>query len=266
MRSPWTLPRVAWSTGASTVNAGDIRAARHARAATRSRGWVIARRTCVCAAIGSTSCLAAAACWHREPPAPDADPSVASADESSLSLALDAGPPPVPVRAAPPPPSVRPTSPPPDPGTLPQTRDFPSAADPRLLANVAALWTAIATGDPDAGMGFFFPLTAYSQVKNVADPAADWKHRLVAAYARDVHALHSRLGASAARATLVGLDVPAGQARWVEPGEEGNKLGYFRVFGSKLRYSVDGVAAEFDVKSLISWRGEWYVVHLSAIR
>jgi hypothetical protein len=52
----------------------------------------------------------------------------------------------------------------------------------------------------------------------------------------------------------------------VEPGEEWNKIGYFRVFDPKLRYEVDGAGRSFTVKSLISWRGEWYVVHLNAIK
>jgi hypothetical protein len=115
-------------------------------------------------------------------------------------------------------------------------------------------------------MPFFFPLAAYQQVKDVSDPGSDWKHRLVAAYGRDVHALHARLGADATRATFVGIDVPDAHARWVDPGEEYNKIGYFRVFSSRLRYTVDGEARSFEVKSLISWRGEWYVVHLGAIK
>ena len=60
--------------------------------------------------------------------------------------------------------------------------------------------------------------------------------------------------------------MPDARARWVDPGEEYNKIGYYRVFGSRLRYEVDGAARSFDVKSLISWRGEWYVVHLGAIK
>ncbi len=103
-------------------------------------------------------------------------------------------------------------------------------------------------------------------MKDIPDPASDWKHRLVAAYSRDIHALHARLGSDARRATLSGLEVPEARARWVDPGEEYNKIGYYRVFGSRLRYVVDGDARSFDVKSLISWRGEWYVVHLSAIK
>jgi hypothetical protein len=128
----------------------------------------------------------------------------------------------------------------------------------------AALWDAIVNDDPDRAMPFFFPVAAYQQVKDVTDPAADWKHRLVSAYRRDIHALHARLGASPSDAKFVSLDVPA-RARWVEPGEEWNKIGYYRVFGTKLRYTLGGQDYAFDVKSLISWRGEWFVVHLSAI-
>jgi hypothetical protein len=128
------------------------------------------------------------------------------------------------------------------------------------------LWQAIARDDADLAMPFFFPLTAYEQVKDVGNPAADWNRRLVAAFRHDIHAIHVRLGPDADRATLASLDVPEARARWVEPGEEWNKVGYYRVFGSKLRYEVEGERHSFDVKSLISWRGEWFVVHLVAVR
>jgi hypothetical protein len=78
--------------------------------------------------------------------------------------------------------------------------------------------------------------------------------------------VHRVIANGGGQARLVALDVPDGRARWVEPGEEYNKIGYFRVFGSKLRYELDGAPHTLDVKSLISWRGEWYVVHLSSIR
>jgi len=150
---------------------------------------------------------------------------------------------------------------------LPQTRDKPPSSSPALEKRTAALWDAVVRDEPALAMAFFFPLDAYEQVKDVGDPAADWKRRLVAAYERDIHALHARLGDASKTARLVTLDVPEGRARWVEPGEEWNKLGYFRVFGSRLRYEVDeGGTDTFEIKSLISWRGEWYVVHLSAIK
>jgi len=204
------------------------------------------------------------ACDRRDPPAPAGSPSIsvpsgtaatgttawATPEPSAAgadATALDAGL---------------------DPASLPQTRDRPASDSPALAARIAALWAAIVADDPELAMPCFFPLAAYRQVKDVSDPASDWKHRLVAAYAHDIHALHRRLGASAASAKLVGLDLPAARARWVDPGEEYNKLGYYRVFGSRLRYTTDpdGPERSFDVKSLISWRGQWYVVHLSAIQ
>ncbi len=200
--------------------------------------------------------LLAAACSHREPPAPEGAPSVAPPDVPLLPGAeADAAPGLAPA----------PSAPPEDPASLPQTRDVAHASGPAFEARRDALWDAIVHDDPDRAMPFFFPLGAYRQVKDVTDPAADWKHRLVGAYRRDIHALHARLGSGADDAKLVALDVPEGRSRWVEPGEEWNKIGYYRVFGSRLRYSVGGEERSFDVKSLISWRGEWFVVHLSAI-
>src|SRR5882762_8069343 len=81
-----------------------------------------------------------------------------------------------------------------DPGTLPQTRDMPAPTGP-VEVRAAALWDAIVEDDPDRAMPFFFPVTAYEQTKAIPKPAADWKHRLVSNYVRDVHALHKKLGA-----------------------------------------------------------------------
>ena len=152
-----------------------------------------------------------------------------------------------------------------DPGTLPQTRDVPVPNGAQFNSGVNGLWSAVVTDDPRAAMPFFFPLTAYQQVKAISDPASDWQHRLVAAYARDVHALHLSLGPNASQAQLVGIDVPQSQARWITPGVEYNKIGYWRVYGTRIRYMLNGRTQSFAVASLISWRGEWYVVHLSSI-
>ena len=138
-----------------------------------------------------------------------------------------------------------------DPSTLPQTRDRPKAGGDPFDARVAALWDGIVKDDPDVAMPFFFPVGAYKQVKAIPTPESDWKRRLVANYAHDIHDRHAHLGGHADAAKLVELDVANERARWIEPGEEGNKLGYFRVYGSKLRYEVDGRQDAFDVKSLI---------------
>lgn len=152
-----------------------------------------------------------------------------------------------------------------DPATLPQTHDMPAPTGAVEL-RAAALWDAIVKDDPDRAMPFFFPKGAYEQTKAIVNPAADWKHRLVGNYVRDVHALHKKLGNKVEKAQFVGLEVPTENAHWVPPGDEGNKTGYFRVYGARLRYEIDGSARAFDISSMISWRGEWYVVHLSGFK
>ena len=147
-----------------------------------------------------------------------------------------------------------------------QTKDKPEASGAGFDARVAALWDAIVKDEPDRGMPFFFPVTAYEQVKGIPNPASDWRRRLVAAYKRDIHALHKRLGEHAGGAKLLRADVPQDRARWVEPNEESNTLGYYRVYGTRLAYEIDGKERALEVTSLISWRGEWYVVHLSGFK
>lgn len=182
---------------------------------------------------------------------------------SSASASVSPIPPP-PVRSAPSA-TASATPPPVDPGTLPQTHDRPSDDSDALRARAQALFEAVQNDDPERAMTAFFPLHAYEQVKAIPSPASDWRHRLVASFKRDIHAAHLQLGRNSTEARFVALDVGAG-ARWVEPGEEGNKLGYFRVYGSKLRYSIDGRERTIAITSLISWRGEWYVVHLAGFR
>jgi hypothetical protein len=153
-----------------------------------------------------------------------------------------------------------------DPGTLPQTKDKPTAASPQWELDTRTLWHAIVTGDPSGAMGFFFPLTAYRQVKNIQDPDHDYQTRLIADYEQDIASLHKQLGADAATAELVGVAVLGNGAQWIAPGVEYNKGSYWRVEGSSLVYQVRGERHTINIASMISWRGEWYVVHLSSIR
>jgi hypothetical protein len=153
-----------------------------------------------------------------------------------------------------------------DPGTLPQTDQKPAASGATFAAGVQGLWRAVVQDDPQLAMPFFFPKRAYLQVKAISDPATDYEQRLIANYEQDIHALHSQLGANPGSAQFVGIDVPGDQAVLVQPGEESNTLSYWRVYGTTLRYSANGATNSFPVTSLISWRGEWYVVHLGEIR
>jgi hypothetical protein len=149
-----------------------------------------------------------------------------------------------------------------DPGTLPQTDALPGTDDAQFLTGVASLWIAIVKDDPSLAMPFFFPQTAYMQVKDIPDPQSDYENRLIAWYRLDIHAAHQALGPDPQAARFTGVDVPTGQAEWIDPGVEYNKGSYYRVYGTRISYRVDGRDKSFGVFSLISWRGEWYVVHL----
>jgi hypothetical protein len=150
-----------------------------------------------------------------------------------------------------------------DPGRLPQTRTLPSARTPQFRARMAALWRGILTDSLVAAMPAFFPRTAYLKAKQIADPSADYQNRLLAAFKADIHAAHALLGAQARSTTLLGVSVPKEWA-WIPPGSCFNRIGYWHAPGARLVYRVRGQVRSFGVYSLISWRGEWYVIHLAA--
>ena len=152
-----------------------------------------------------------------------------------------------------------------DQATLPQTEERPVTSGDGFARRMEALADAIIADDSTRGLSSFFPVEAYKQVTKNTDPAADWKNRLVAEFGVDTHDAHKLLGPAASGATFLGADVPA-TAVWVKPGEEYNLIGYWRVYGTTLRFDVGGTVKVMPVSSLISWRGQWYVVHLGAIR
>ncbi len=161
-----------------------------------------------------------------------------------------------------PPPSPSPSPSPIDPGTLPQTHTLPRSDDAAFQAGVQGLWQAIVQNDPSLALPFFFPKSAYLQVKAISNPADDYQNRLIALYGLDIQAAHDLLGSNADSAQFVSVTVPRSQAQWITPGIEYNKGSYYRVYGTRLKYRIGGHTASFGIYSLISWRGEWYVVHL----
>ena len=147
---------------------------------------------------------------------------------------------------------------------LPQTEERPRVDGASFQQRLSLLVEAIANDDPKRALPAFFPVVAYEQVKAVEKPARDWQYRLIRAFEKDVHEYHQALGHDAAGARFAGIDVPEPSARWMKPGSEGNRLGYFRVLRSHLRVTkADGKEKSFEITSMISWRGEWYVVHLN---
>lgn len=150
---------------------------------------------------------------------------------------------------------------PPGAATLPQTRTLPSTADAAFKNLVHDFWLAVTTGNSDYAKPAFFPEKAYQQVKAISDPAYDWQHRLWDEFALDVAAVHPLVGQNA---RLVRVIVPMQYAIWVPPGACYNSIGYWHVPGPRVVYERDGVTRSFGITSLISWRGDWYVVHLGA--
>jgi hypothetical protein len=150
---------------------------------------------------------------------------------------------------------------------LDQTDQRPTLTSPSFQKRIEAVAHAILSGDVDAALSAFFPLVAYQQVKDVAKPERDYKFRLLANFKRDLLEYHHALGAAAAETKFDGITVSEKDAKWMTPGSEGNKLGYFRVLRSRLRFRLPtGRSRELELTSLISWRGEWYVVHLHGFK
>jgi hypothetical protein len=164
-----------------------------------------------------------------------------------------------------PPTTVPPTTTTTDPGSLPQTGALPTATTGEFLGRMTALWSGVTSGLPAGALTAFFPESAYVQLKDIGDPRADFTGRLEAEYDADLFAAHQLLGTDAPSARLLGVDVDEADAHWVPPGVCDNGIGYYEVPNSRVVYSVDGQLRSFGIASMISWRGEWYVVHLGAI-
>jgi hypothetical protein len=143
-----------------------------------------------------------------------------------------------------------------------QTSTRPTAQSPEFQAEMTDLWAGIVSGRPDLAMPAFFPVVAYEQVKAMADPAADWRGRLVLEFRQDVVAAHNLIGNRAGQATLARVIVPGQDADWISPGVCANGVGYWHVANARLVYRVGGRIMSIGIAALISWRGHWYVVHL----
>lgn len=145
---------------------------------------------------------------------------------------------------------------------LPQTEDEPSVEDPIFEDRMKRLWEAIVKNDPELVRDFFFPVEAYAQVKAIKKPERDWKYRLWKNFKRDIKKYHKRLGKFRDGAKYDSLEVRT-KPGWMKPGKEGNLIGYWRVTRSFIHYeNHEGKKRRFDLTSMISWRGHWYVVHL----
>lgn len=137
---------------------------------------------------------------------------------------------------------------------------LPPLESEELTARAKQLFEAIVHDDPALGESFWFPKEPFIPLKDVKGPDKYWNN-LHATYARDIHALH-RKRKSWDGATFVGFKVGS-TPKWVPPGDEVNKIGYYRSFRGKLTYRIDDKNSTIDVHTIISWQGEWFITHLS---
>jgi hypothetical protein len=126
------------------------------------------------------------------------------------------------------------------------------------------LWTGVQRNSLAAAMPAFFPESAYLKMKTgqIPDPTTDYEYRLIASYRLDIQAAHNLLGPGSANARLLRVVVPH-QWTWISPGYCENGIGYWHVPGTRLVYQEGGQVRSFGISSMISWRGQWYVVHFA---
>jgi hypothetical protein len=204
-----------------------------------------------CAATGgATAPRSTASVIARPVPAPSRAP--ASSGRPQPEPKPNPPPPPKPAALAVAPPNA---------AARPQTRTLPSTTGTAFKHLVHDFWLAVTTGNADYAQPAFFPEKAYEQVKAITDPDYDWRTRLWGEFTLDIAAVRPLIGRDARLVTVI---VPGQYAIWVPPGACYNNIGYWHVPGARVVYERDGVTRSFGITSLISWRGDWYLVHLGA--
>jgi hypothetical protein len=141
----------------------------------------------------------------------------------------------------------------------PENRTRPASQSEDLTERASHLFLAITGGDAALADDFFFPKEPFLVLKDVSDPGR-YHRQLVAAYHRDIAAL-SRQRRSWDGARFVSFALGT-EPKWVAPGKEYNKIGYYRTFRGKLRYAIAGREHVIEVGTVISWAGRWYTTHL----
>jgi len=199
---------------------------------------------------------ASASARSQRAAATSADPT-AGPDDGVPHAARTGGPP---LEHLPPPPSALPVAP--GAGSLRQTTAFPSTASTPFHIAIYDLWLAVTTGNASLALPAFFPEAAYTQLKAIAGPASDWQNRLWYDFTLDVAAAHAAVGRNA---TFLKVIAPTSLAVWVSPGACYNSAGYWHLPGPRVVYEQGGETRSFGIASLISWRGDWYVVHFGAV-
>lgn len=206
------------------------------------------------------ACSLASACGEKATPAPTAtsaspatsapapEPSTTGTPTpSTTSAAEDAG--------APPPPKEPPHD--------PANKAKPPIDSEELQARARSLFEAIVHNNPALAEDMWFPRDPFLILKDIKDPGKYWD-QLHRTYAKDIEKLHRK------RKSWEGAEFekfePGSPPKWVKPGDEGNKIGYFRTVKGNLVYRMEGKTQKIEVRVMISWQSRWFITHLSKFK
>ena len=141
--------------------------------------------------------------------------------------------------------------------------NLPPTEGPELQERAKTLLDAVIHDEPQLGDSFWFPKEPFIPLKDVKGPDKYWEtlHRT---YGSDVHARHKKRK-SWAGVVFEKFEIGS-KPKWVKPGEEANKIGYHRSFRGKLSFTVDGKSESFEVRTVITWQGRWFITHLSKFK
>jgi len=132
-----------------------------------------------------------------------------------------------------------------------------------LQSKARSLFDAVVHDDPSRAKAFFFPRDAFLLVKDMPNPGR-YYDRLYKRFERDIHALHQKLP-ELREATFDHLELVR-RGGWVAVHEEGNRLPYWASRHSWLHYRVGEAHRKLEVRVLITWGNDWYVIHLSEFK
>lgn len=193
------------------------------------------------------SATTASASAPPPPPSASAAPSSTATASATTSEESDAGAPPAPK----------------EPDYDPKNKARPPVDSEELQARARGLFDAVVQNNAALGEDMWFPREPFLILKDIKDPGKYWD-QLHRAFVKDVEKLHKKRK-SWEGAELVKFE-PGSPPKWVKPGDEGNKIGYYRTVKGNLVYTAEGKTHKLEVRVMISWQNRWYITHLGKFK
>jgi hypothetical protein len=145
----------------------------------------------------------------------------------------------------------------------PENREADARPGPESAERLARkLLVAIVADDASISAEAMFPLAPFEMLKDLPVPSA-YHRRLVQWFEEDLHTRHGELGGAT---DLVFERFQFGRCTWQEPHTEGNLLPYWSCRRNRIVALRGTRVVEIEVRVIINWGAEWFVVHLGPVR